>query len=1495
MVVVNDIEFAIYELDTPKTFMSRLANEFDTLPKYLYFPNGLGNFFESKQIEMEDILKKIKNNASKSTDFLEFLEQIRDKLSDDINIERDILYVWLSYNTVSNISQSKLKNIGNQLVKEGYFSSLLNFMNFWNIDRENIRKKIENSILMNKTLAETQTEIYETLEETNEKGIKSTELDVEHVKLDMKLDLVNTSLLELFNYVVTRPSVPFAKCKQYYKILKDFVPLEEWSEYNDDILTLKVSEKKNVNPYKYSEFHDVGIYNKDDELFVNMKLNMVKGNLNRDDYINRVLKTFKVEEINYRDEKETEIAGVFYYPQKRINTYIFSDLIMNDPLFSYLINTDESSKTTKKKSDKSLPWLYIYFNHPSVGKITAGITQKTVMVNDLLIREKDSNMFPVGSYYIRIRVKGRDRQAIETFKIIMSKLLQIYDEKQSEISAIYQQYLPPKVYTKYFKPREEKTIQVNDKKLKNIAPKVFVKKYSRRCNKEKMPTIISADKVNDFISEGKQVIKFPRDERKDSRYPSDGVDQHYYVCNNPKYPYPGLQTNTLENSDDYPFVPCCFSTNQINKPVYQHYYEGKLLKGKKVKVQQDLIKTNKFLGPDKYGDLPKDISQIFELIDPNPKYKYIRLGVNRNYSSFLHSVMLGMYIETNILDVTKEKKREKLFAVIRDKMSSFDIAPLCRQSIYDSDIKTISQRIGDPNTYLDPNLYLQLLESEFDCNIFLFNQKRMVLPRHLQSYYSDKRLGRPCIFIYEHWGSESDHAKYPQCELIVRWELNTTNTTYSFSYVEKVSRGIRMLFSLLRKSYVLDKPNGLTNFPLTIPIKSQFIDSYGKCRHLEIETKQGLMSLIITPIAPRKTVEQKNIQINYVSFEMAKLFLEQHGDGIRAQTIVNGVTKELIGQIGTVEVTIPIINSAVIEDVPTRTTINYPLTKESKIKTYNKNKKTARYIVEYCLWLFSKYYAKNGNNVINDELINKFALNYIKIDPEFVYKPIRKKFSRKGGVMKDKKLIVPSQEALKRLIYVLRLYSVRNTRGLIDYCNKKVIQNYYQDITDFEQHQNQIILYGERAIEKWISEIRNDGFSYKFYNHIVVGNRKPYFFKNNIISDNVFLAQNIESLDKALSISLTWQKQGYNESVYANKKQGYNFTLYSYVSSDNISSYRVIGDKDTDKTIRIIGYKIDNTPFYTALLELYESKSTLYESKSPVPKPSIKSSSPISSPSIMDKKEIDQSLRPFTSTFTITYGDQAENHVGMQKIGSLASDGLTYEDLLNAKQYLEKLGSSVDIICLNDLLPPNIDQTDVERAYILIARKGVDALLNPSNADDLFKEQDALDHDKKAYMYGRVVNKKARHNLCFDEKSQDPDYKEGKGRVVPWNSVPLTSEIREMLPQVFGPKTLKLTAEGNYYYDISKCGIGFHGDSERKIVVAIRLGATLPIVYRWFKKSEPVGNEFVLQINHGDLYAMSEKATGNDWKLRSKLTLRHAAGCSKYTTFKKKKSRKKKS
>jgi len=242
-------------------------------------------------------------------------------------------------------------------------------------------------------------------------------------------------------------------------------------------------------------------------------------------------------------------------------------------------------------------------------------------------------------------------------------------------------------------------------------------------------------------------------------------------------------------------------------------------------------------------------------------------------------------------------------------------------------------------------------------------------------------------------------------------------------------------------------------------------------------------------------------------------------------------------------------------------------------------------------------------------------------------------------------------------------------------------------------------------------------------------------------------------------------------------------------------------------------------------------------------------------------------------TITITFGDQAENHAGMQKIGTASAEGYTISDLQGIADALKHY--KCELVGLNRYLP---EGTIADPAAVLIIR-------GLCESSGLLAEQKQLQPDTKAFMYGRVVNKHARHNLCFGDVSQEPDYANKKGRVVAWNDVPALSKFRDRLPTLFGQKAKGLVAEGNYYYDISKCGIGYHGDAERKIVVAARLGERMPLHYHWFKDGKPLGETCELLLGHGDVYIMSEKAVGQDWKRRKIYTLRHSAGAPKFTTL----------
>ena len=59
--------------------------------------------------------------------------------------------------------------------------------------------------------------------------------------------------------------------------------------------------------------------------------------------------------------------------------------------------------------------------------------------------------------------------------------------------------------------------------------------------------------------------------------------------------------------------------------------------------------------------------------------------------------------------------------------------------------------------------------------------------------------------------------------------------------------------------------------------------------------------------------------------------------------------------------------------------------------------------------------------------------------------------------------------------------------------------------------------------------------------------------------------------------------------------------------------------------------------------------------------------------------------------------------------------------------------------------------------------------------------------------------------------------------------------------------------EGNRYYDLKKTGIGFHGDTERVVVICLSIGCwNYPMRWQWFKDGD-------ITLNSGDVYIMVKR------------------------------------
>ena len=126
------------------------------------------------------------------------------------------------------------------------------------------------------------------------------------------------------------------------------------------------------------------------------------------------------------------------------------------------------------------------------------------------------------------------------------------------------------------------------------------------------------------------------------------------------------------------------------------------------------------------------------------------------------------------------------------------------------------------------------------------------------------------------------------------------------------------------------------------------------------------------------------------------------------------------------------------------------------------------------------------------------------------------------------------------------------------------------------------------------------------------------------------------------------------------------------------------------------------------------------------------------------KKEGFRGERSFPQqTYTLTFSERVENHVGMEILGKQVAQGFSEERVAQlAKQFDGELVS---------LRGSNQERPE---AYLCIFRDGLTKLLDV-DPDLVFQEQQSLKKDTRALMKGRLVNKRARYKKPIEIISRE--------------------------------------------------------------------------------------------------------------------------------------------
>lgn len=270
---------------------------------------------------------------------------------------------------------------------------------------------------------------------------------------------------------------------------------------------------------------------------------------------------------------------------------------------------------------------------------------------------------------------------------------------------------------------------------------------------------------------------------------------------------------------------------------------------------------------------------------------------------------------------------------------------------------------------------------------------------------------------------------------------------------------------------------------------------------------------------------------------------------------------------------------------------------------------------------------------------------------------------------------------------------------------------------------------------------------------------------------------------------------------------------------------------------------------------------------------------------MMSQSDVETSQTQYQHAIEISmhlmFCDIANHGHGMQQIGNICDSGFTNEHLL---WMCSNINSDKAVLYnVTSILPKTLYQ--IPDSYVLVlkgffteqANSLYQTMLTPEGSNGSFIT--GVNWDNERIHNGKLVSNRLGNKLLFYDLNSAWKYplsiNDKCGTIYNSKLIPTLDLFQKMLQQQVG---FLPVVDATYYYNTKECFTPLHQVKDRKKIVGLGIGATMPLQFRWFHGSISCSDTMTIPIEHGDLYILSQGAAGMHKEKQTKLYLKYGIG-----------------